>query len=134
MKNYLSFIRKIETVVYPSGFRQMEDIETMGELKSYCEGKPYCFTWDNGYCLWTKTEIVDIASNGSIGITTMFKLMTALKTFFGKRKFTCDARGKTSYPIIKRLETRGVIQILKSESWEWNSETFYDLELRFTGK
>lgn len=130
-KEIISHLKRIESLAYPLEYQQMQDGSTWGDLTDYCEGTPHVEVWEGGYCIWTKDEIVDIATIKSMSLEQINLLLKKLKTFFGDKVVTADLREKTSYRLCKLLEKRRRLTFMKEEVYEWGGENFYEVKLKF---
>lgn len=127
----LKHLRSVERAAYPAYYCQMQAIRTMADLHDYCEGKPKVWTWDSGYCIITKEEIVDLASTTPLSLAALRKLIGDLAVYFKGRIVSLDAREETSWKLIQYAARRGYLEIISSESYDWAGETFYESKVRF---
>lgn len=131
MKKILRHIISIEARVYPPVYRQMQDIRSMKDLKEYCESKPHIISWCDGYCLFTKREVVDLCSITPIDFGIMHKISKRLRKFYKYREFAADLRQNTSYKLVKIMERRGVLEVVSDEAYDWGGETFHEVKIKF---
>ena len=131
MKGIMRHLRRVEKKAYPKQYRQMQHIRKMSELTEYCEGTPKVKTWAEGYCIVTEDEIVDLASLQPMTLREIGELLRFFKAHFKGRTASLDAREKTSFILIKYGQKRGLLTVLKEVKWEWDGETFYELEVQF---
>jgi hypothetical protein len=127
----LSHIKRVEGLAYPASFRQMQDCSCWSELEAYCEGRATVFSWDNGYCIVTADEIVDLASAAPVSLAQLLRLCRQLRDHFGDTVVSLDARESTSWQLLCLAEVRGIVDILFADPWTWYGETFYSVELTF---
>lgn len=131
MKKLLRHLRSVEQAVYPTAYQQLQDVQTWADLRDYCEGKPKVWTWKRGYCLVTKKELIDLASETPLSLADLRILMSQLAKHFGHREVSLDARASTSWRLIQFAVKRGWIKILSEEAHDWEGETFHEIVVRF---
>jgi len=131
-KDVLEHISRIETEVYPREFQSLYQCRNYKELCDFCEGKAHTIVWDGGYCVYTKHEIVDLASINPLTLAKIYDLARHFKAFYKKRKVELNARESTSWKIIRFFELRGHITVLEKELNVWGGECFYDIVFTFT--
>ncbi len=145
-ENSLNIIKSIERRAYEgTSYAQMQDIRDIGDLASYCESEDidlylsYDATKDEGiYMLIAEhddsVEIVDFAKTEDFsGIESGMFILRALKELDRKGKeITLDARESTSYPILCGLAEKGLIDITNDEPYDWDGETFHEMEFTVT--
>lgn len=132
-KALLSHMRSIEERVYPLEYRLISKCNTWADLCDYCEGKPHVFTWGTGYCIYTKYEIVDLASTEAVPLKVLAQILKALKNFYGNRLVEISARESTSYKLIRFLQRRGHLdyRILGEDEYDDSGELIFDIEFQF---
>lgn len=129
----LSNLKVIESSVYPSHMWGMQEVETLEDLQEYCESEVvHVYQGKSWYCLVTPEEVIDLASIGSMTLTELLILLSDLEVWFDNRVFQMDCRASTSMKLIKHLERKGKLKILKEESWSWEDEIMYGLSIQFT--
>lgn len=85
-------------------------------------------------------EILDLASKGSkMNIISSLQLERFLDRFKTKangepKLFKADARDKTSWQLITRLDRLGEIKILHHDEWHWGAEKMHEIEFIFLPK
>lgn len=128
-----SNIRYIERTVYPSYMLGLQEVMTFNDLQWYCESEVvHVYQGKSWYCLVTPEEVIDLASIGSMTLTELLILLSDLELWFDNRVFQMDCRASTSMKLIKHLERKGKLKILKEESWSWEDEIMYGLSIQFT--
>lgn len=128
-------IMKIEYLVYPPHMRQMQGIQNMDDLHDYCESDnvEVILFGEYGYALLAEEEVVDLASTKPLSLPDMMKLMSAMKKFYGNKKFSVDAREGTSYRLLLACLKRGKIKFHSDEVWDWEGETMHSMVISFKG-
>lgn len=127
----LAHLRSCERAAYPELYRQLQDVYTMAELRTYCEGEPKVWTWHGGYCIATADELVDLVSTVVLSLATMRWLLSNLTSHFAGAEVTMDARATTSWPLLKIAARRGYVDIISSQPWHWGGEVFHESVVRF---
>lgn len=144
----IEIVKKIERRAYEgTDYAQMQDITDASSLADYCEESPdkidlylsYNERKDEGiYMLISEhscdIEIVDFAkTEGFSGLESGMFIMRALKELEKREKeITVDARESTSYPILVGLHEKGLIDITRDDSYEWDDETFHSMDFAIT--
>lgn len=131
MKNFLSFIKKIEKAAYPAAYRYIQDCESWDDLVDYCEAESnddmVVLTGEEWYCLYVKStgELVDLASINGISMKDLISIWNKISSDMSIIKL--DARDGTSKKLINYLEKKGRIEVVSSESYDWAGETFWSM-------
>ena len=109
----------------------LDIVNNLKELKEFCEGYPYIYLIeDYGYCLYTKKEIVDFASLKPLSLKQINELYIHLKEFYKSKTIKTDCKKDTSYKIIKFMERRNKIKIIKEQEWFWEETEMIEMELK----
>ena len=130
-----SIIKKIvgiEAKAYPPQYQQMQYVATYHDLATYCEGVPHVITWDAGYILYTKREVVDLASLTPMTLKQLREVGKKLKSFYGNRRIMVDCRESTSYRIFRFFVKKGVIKIHEETQYNWEGEYFREIIFSFS--
>jgi len=109
----------------------MQWVKSFKDLAEYCESRPYVHVWETGYLLYTKREIVDLASKSPMSISQLMDIVRKLKSFYGSHSIEADFREKTSYKILTFGERKNIIHIISDYEYEWDREIFHEVEFKF---
>ena len=128
-------LRKIEKLAYPKGMRQLGSVRNISDLAEYMEcheDEVVVLQGEGWYILIADhqrgdVELVDIASSSLRLGVQMWRALVGHIIQLSGRRVTMDARESTSYPMVRKLAERGVIEILSDATWEWCGEVFHDL-------
>lgn len=127
----LQRIISLEREIYDgTTYMGMQNCRTWDDIARYCECSDEelnILVRKNWYVLIAKhedfIEIVDFASKR--GRMDIFEALAYIKDFH--MPMSLDARGDTSYRLIKALERHGKISISHDESYIWGGETFHEM-------
>jgi len=127
----LKAIKSLERAAYPKGFQTLQDAKSWRDLEEYAEGSVHHLLWDDGYCLWTDSEVVDLASIRPVSLARLGQITRTLRQCFGERVVSMDCRATTSHRLMRYYQRKGVVEVLSEYSYEWDDELFYEVQLRF---
>lgn len=125
-------IRDLESRVYPSHMQQLHDVEDWSDLQDYCEHrkvKVVVLGDCEGYILMTPKEVVDIVSTNP---RLLYGALEHIRQYYKKRWFRADFRESTSYRLVLAGKRRGIIEVKRESRWDWDGETMFQCQLRFT--
>jgi hypothetical protein len=134
-KRSLRELKRREALHYPVFMRQMQYLYSWKDLKEYCEGSPTVLLGNkDGYALFTKKEIVDVASSSAAEAAVLF--LSLRKHFTGnqQRRITADFRNSTSLPIVLAAAKKGVVKIHTQQDWYWEGELMTEIEFSFIAR
>ena len=128
-------IKDMEASVYP------EDAQCYQEFKfgiiswlTYLWAIPHFIIGKDWYCVYTRKEVVDLASTGRMDLVTLGKIWKKLKSFYKGRPFEMYARESTSYQFIMYLAKHGEVEILEDTLEEYVHEWFHELKIKILKK
>lgn len=104
------------------------DNYTYGDIRDYCEAKPILYSFDGGYLLLTKNEIVDLASAKPVSCVTLVKIKEVIKKTFKDREFEARCRPDTSGRLIRRLIKTKELSVVYEQT---DYEGFVNYVLKF---
>ena len=131
-KSVMQEIATIEAQCYPKYMRSLQSINNREDLQYYCESEDVFVLQNNTtYLICTRDEVVDFASSVKLSLAEVVKIKEFLMNTFGNNVFFLDARKTTSYRLIKAFQKRGVLTVVSEQEWQWGSETFYSMNVKF---
>ena len=131
-KSVMQEIAIIEAQCYPKYMRSLQSINNREDLQYYCESEDVFVLQNNTtYLICTRDEVVDFASSVKLSLAEVVKIKEFLMNTFGNNVFFLDARKTTSYRLIKAFQKRGVLTVISEQEWQWGSETFYSMNVKF---
>lgn len=131
-KSTMQEIATVEAQCYPEYMQSLQSIYNREDLQYYCESEDVFVLQNNTtYLICTQDEVIDFASSVKLSLADIVKIKEFFMEIFGSKAFFLDARKTTSYRLIKAFQKRGVLTVISEQEWQWGSETFYSMNVKF---
>lgn len=128
-------IKRVEAVCYPLEMQTLQAANSLEDIARYCEcplESLEILQGEGWYALIGRhqetLEVVDLAALPGKRVLAVRSLIRRLSG--EQRIITLDARISTSYPMIKKLERLGKIEVISETPWNWGSNEMAEMKVR----
>lgn len=130
-KAYPTHMQMINRYISGGGTLKIEDIADYLDCKI---NDIIFYVGENWFIIGAKRgDFIEIGDWACIGGMTLNMAKQFFKILYKYKDYTfeCDARSTTSYPIIKRAEKMGYLQVLSESEWDWYGVKMISLKFKF---